>query len=152
MTEAGVVHCGANPSNHSVIYAKFKVGSLNLITEQFKSEPKVNWTAANHESKEEYKKVLTDKLNNIPVQSCVDCRDLHCEEHLDELENYTLNVLEAVEDAGKQCLPLTGGGNSARSKVTPGWSQYVGPFKKDSKFWYSIWLSAGRPRSGVLFE
>jgi hypothetical protein len=78
VTEAGVVHCGANPSNHSVIYAKFKVGSLNLITEQFKSEPKVNWTAANHESKEEYKKVLTDKLNNIPVQSCVDCCDLHC--------------------------------------------------------------------------
>ena len=152
VTEAGVVHCGANPSNHSVIYAKFKVGSLNLITEQFKSEPKVNWTAANHESREEYKKVLTDKLNNIPVQSCVDCRDLHCEEHLDELENYTLNVLEAVEDAGKQCLPLTGGGNSARSKVTPGWSQYVGPFKKDSKFWYSIWLSAGRPISGVLFD
>ena len=68
------------------------------------------------------------------------------------MENYTLNVLEAVEDAGKQCLPLTGGGNSARSKVTPGWSQYVGPFKKDSKFWYSIWLSACRPRSGVLFD
>ena len=61
-------------------------------------------------------------------------------------------VLEAVEEAGKQCLPLTGGGKSAKSKITPGWSEYVAPFKKDSKFWCSIWLSAGKPISGVLFD
>ena len=100
VTEAGVIHCGANPSNHSVIYAKFKVGSLNLETEQFKANPKVNWSAANDESKEDYKQVLTAKLNSIPEQVCVGCHNLLCKEHDDELDEYTMMVLEAVEEVG----------------------------------------------------
>ena len=34
----------------------------------------------------------------------------------------------------------------------PGWHEHVAPFRKDSLFWHSIWLSAGRPQSGELYR
>ena len=34
----------------------------------------------------------------------------------------------------------------------PGWNEHVKPFSNDSKFWYSLWLSQGKPTSGYIFE
>ena len=38
------------------------------------------------------------------------------------------------------------------SKSVPGWKDHVKPFKENAKFWHSIWLSAGRPNTGVLHD
>ena len=29
--------------------------------------------------------------------------------------------------------------------MTPGWNDQVKPFRENARFWYAIWLSAGRP-------
>ena len=34
----------------------------------------------------------------------------------------------------------------------PGWNEHVAPYKKDSLFWHSVWVSAGRPASGSLYQ
>ena len=83
------------------------------------------------------------------------CEDINCNsiEHLTRIEEYTTNVLEAIESAGKECLPRSGmcsKRGKAKQKLT-GWSEYVSPFAEESKFWYSIWISAGRPMDGNIF-
>ena len=32
----------------------------------------------------------------------------------------------------------------------PGWNEFVKPFRDDSIFWHSVWVSAGRPQNTVL--
>ena len=34
----------------------------------------------------------------------------------------------------------------------PGWTEYVEPYAEESRFWYSLWTSAGKPREGELFS
>ena len=64
-------------------------------------------------------------------------------------------------EASHSCIPKSGGGS--RSKVdstkncpvttaVPGWKDQVRQFRSDSLFWHSVWLSAGRPTVGVLYE
>ena len=72
--------------------------------------------------------------------------------HTVEMEDYTMAILEAVESAAKKCLPSTGGGGKEKSFITPGWNEYVKPFCDESKFWQSVWLSAGQPQNGSLFN
>ena len=40
------------------------------------------------------------------------------------------------------------------SKIThqhiPEWNSVIQPLKEDSLFWHAVWLSAGRPPTGVL--
>ena len=43
-----------------------------------------------------------------------------------------------------------GGGKNSYS--IPGWAQYVKPYSEESKFWFSVWLSAGKPLQGALYE
>ena len=43
VTEAGVVHTGENPSNHSPIYAKIRLGTIDTSTENIKNKKRVNW-------------------------------------------------------------------------------------------------------------
>ena len=65
----------------------------------------------------------------------------------------TISVLEAMEAAGAECLPYTSTytNKKKRSKVLPGWTEYIQPYADESKFWYSLWTSAGKPCQGELF-
>ena len=64
-----------------------------------------------------------------------------------------MDILEKVEAAAKDTLPLKGGGSSLRNmKPMPGWSEFVKPYSEESKFWHSLWVSAGKPHAGALYE
>ena len=60
--------------------------------------------------------------------------------HLEELDRFTLTLLECVQDATEVCLPIPGAGsgqlNSERRKVTPGWKEVVKPSK-----YYQVFLT-----------
>ena len=49
------------------------------------------------------------------------------------------------------CLPRSGGVANEKSKGITGWNEYVKPYQTESKFWFWVWQSAGRPREGELF-
>ena len=38
------------------------------------------------------------------------------------------------------------------ARPCPGWTEYVKPFSEESKFWCSVWLSAGKPGHGSLYD
>ena len=153
--EAGVVHCGENPSNHSPIYARFKFGDIDISKEKANRNKRVNWVKSSVEAKSNYSASLTAKLDELEVPECVLCRDIHCSTHMEQMESYTMAVLEAVQEASQECLASTGGGKTKQNshpQAVPGWSAYVKPYADESKFWYATWFSAGKPVNGALYE
>ena len=151
VTEAGVIHSGENPSNHSPIFVKLQLNGIDPSTEKSKCPKRVNWNKASEQAKINYSESLNQMLANINTPACISCTNVHCTTHTMELEDYTMQVLEAIEAAAKQCLPLTWGG-AEKPNITPGWNEYVKPFCEESKFWSSVWQSAGQPIGGSLFE
>ena len=151
VTESGVIHSGDNPSNHSPIYLKMRLGELDYKTEKVKVEKRVKWSRSSNEAKELFVNTLAERLDNINIPDCVACRDVHCNQHMEQMEEYTIAILETVETAAKDCLHSTGAARATVGQV-PGWNQYVKPFSDESKFWCATWLSAGQPRAGPLYK
>ena len=154
--EAGVVHSGENPSNHSPIFTKIEFNDIDTGKEQVKFRKRVNWKKSSEEARTNYSDSLATKLDQVKVPDCVECRDIHCSIHTDQMEEYTIAILEAVESASQESLAFTGGGSnkgrSGQQQIVPGWSEYVRPYAQESKFWYALWCSAGKPDSGHLHD
>ena len=155
--DAGVIHHPENTSNHSPVYVKFNAGSLRVDVEEFSSLPRTSWSKASDEAKNRYRANLTAKLGDLQLPRCIFCTDMHCNEHTDSISDYTIAVLESVETAAKDSLPVSGPGPSTRgrnkpSNKIPGWSELVKPYYEESKFWHKLWESAGKPRQGQLLQ
>ena len=154
VTEAGVIHTGENPSNHSPIFAKLEIGFIDGSTESVKNEKRVSWKKSSAEAHEHFLNTLANKLEHLDVPDCINCRDVHCTIHMEQIESYTMDLLETLESAAEECLHCTGGGKTdqVRQNATPGWTEYVKPFSEESKFWCAVWGSAGRPQQGDLYN
>ena len=65
-----------------------------------------------------------------------------------------LDILLAAIETSYETIPMTGRSATGKSchHPLPGWNEEVEPLKKDSLFWHSVWLSAGRPSSGSLYQ
>ena len=153
--EAGVIHHGENPSNHSPIYARFELGNIDRSKEKAKSKRRVNWGKSSEVAKSNYSATLTTKLAKVEIPECTYCRNVHCMDHMEQMEDYTMAVLEAVQEASQECLACSGGVSSRQSghtQAVPGWSEYVRPYADESKFWCATWRSAGKPRVGALYD
>ena len=92
-----------------------------MTTEIIPKERKICWENASESAQANYKQTLEHLLDNIylPVTS-IKCSDLKCKNHQEEMEEYTMAVLEAIEQAGKLCLASTGGSKSTRKYILPG--------------------------------
>ena len=101
VAEAGVIHSGDNTSCHSSIFDKFNLGNIDFTSEKIINPKKVNWSKASEEAKKHYLNTLASKLESVVVPDCVQCVDLYCTVHTEQLEEYTMNVLEAVEGASQ---------------------------------------------------
>ena len=155
IAEAGALQSGENPSNHSAIYAKLDIGDIDTSEEKVNVPKHVDWSAATEEAKAEYEVRLTEQLDHLAVPACVQCTDVHCSshEHALDMEQYTMDILEAIETVSEDTLPVRGGSCKSRYiKSTAGWSEYVQPYQDESKFWHSLWVSAGKPNAGGLYE
>ena len=42
--------------------------------------------------------------------------------------------------------------NCPINRAIPGWKEKVEPVRNDSIFWHDIWINAGRPNKGMIFE
>ena len=153
--EAGVIHSGENTSNHSPIFTKLKFEGVDRSRETVRSRKRVNWDRSSEEARGNFTDLLSKSLDQLEVPDCVQCRDINCSAHTEQIENYTMAVLEAVELASQECLSSSGGGQQRRTRqgqVVPGWAEYVKPYAQESKFWSAIWCSAGKPDYGALYD
>ena len=111
------------------------------------------WDKASELAKENFKDILSNKLNNLNLPNGHSCNDVHCNssDHFEDIETYTLQIMEAMEEAGLESLPSScSQGPQKRPKIS-GWNEYVKPYAMESDFWYQVWVSAGKPINGDLF-
>ena len=56
------------------------------------------------------------------------------------IEDYAIEILEAVEKSGRQCLPIVGGKKRKKNNGSgPGWSEHVKPYAEENRFWSNQW-------------
>ena len=139
-------------SNHSAIFVKLNLENVEKHEVEQKSQEKVMWDNTSLGAIENYKDTLDMLLSDVHLPECINCKDLRCNDHKEEIDEYILSVLDSVQVASKECLPISGKkSQKKKNKTIPGWSEYVKPFSEDSNFWSSVWISAGRPKEGNLF-
>ena len=59
--------------------------------------------------------------------------------------------MDSINTAVESNIPVNKSGNFNHTP-TPGWNQYVKPFRDDSLFWHSVWVSVGRPNNTALHQ
>ena len=77
----------------------------------------------------------------------LNCKDVYCKDscHLQDLDQYTLEVLETVQAVAEECLPTPVSSCRPGKTVRPGWLDEVKPYRDKAYFWHQLWKSAGRP-------
>ena len=151
-TEGCVLHLGENLSSHEILYLKVKCDFIQ--TQDIHSSSDCNrsrpmWDKATDDQVNMLLQTFQNSLNNIFVPTnALYCRDIHCtdEEHKAALDVYGIQILEELESAVEKHIP--NGGTFIKS--TPGWNEYIGPIRNDMNFWFSVWVSAGRPQNTQL--
>ena len=74
-------------------------------------------------------------------------------EHKTGIDDYVEKVLQAVNNAAHECLPVPKyNASSCNKKTIAGWNSDVKPYKEMSQFWAAIWKSAGRPLNNGLHQ
>ena len=150
------IHIAENRSNHEIIFLKVKIKKLEIPNaannENIQSKPA--WHKATQENIDSLRHDFGVKLNDIPIpHEALCCRDLNCKmkEHITALDEGAIRVLDALEEATCENIPMT---STARSKenVRPGWLEQVKPIRDDLRFWHSVWISAGRPQNTELHK
>ena len=155
--EGCVIHLGENLSNHEILYLKIKVDfNPETIYKEDEDEdtnrnrlniPK--WNKATSDQINSLLQTFNDSLNNMDVPiNALYCRDVHCSDdgHINDLDAYGTNILESLQSAVEKHIPNA----SSIMRSIPGWHEYITPIKNDMNFWYSVWVSAGRPQNTVL--
>lgn len=160
--EARPLHTPDNLSHHEPIFLKLKAVSNEIrnvnSTECFSTANNVvinrpAWSRATEGDLYLYKLHLSRLLENIEIPSSIsECTDLKCSNvrHKWDIDFYSLKIMGAIDKAVSDTIPFTRTNNKRKS--TPGWNQYVRPFREDSLFWHSVWVSAGRPNNTVLHQ
>ena len=156
VTDAGVLHLTDNRSDHSPIFCAVRYPHVAKSHSQpNQRKPKPSWCKARCDQREKYKVLLEDRINKLEVPTSVtSCRDVHCQDpaHISELDIFTMELLETMQDVAEEVLPITGSGGfeSSKQRTVPGWSESVKPFREEAYFWHQVWVSCGRPLNTEL--
>ena len=160
--DAGPLHLGDNPSGHSPILLKLCVGD---IPQRPQGEGdvclprRIAWHKVDNEQLKRYGEVLTRRLESLEVPESLKCNDVNCKEARcsQERDSFVTDVVTAWVEASYTSLPLVqrsspqAEGKQRRLNL-PGWKEKCEPLRKDAKFWYSVWISAGKPSTGELHK
>ena len=156
---AGPLHLGDNGSGHSPIMMCLKVQDIprrQLQQDEIRVPRRLAWDKAEKEELSKYKAELQRRLEQLEEPNCVHCKDVKCLNisHSSERDEYVLDVMSACVEASYACIPTAPppkpSDQKQKKERLPGWKETCEPLCSKAKFWYAIWLSAGKPSAGEL--
>ena len=163
ISDCGVLHLGDNPSRHSPIILKLKVGEIPIKSKKVPHKSRnPAWFKASQDDKDQYTSDLHERLCNLDQPVSLDCQNPNCKDasHTQDRDSYVLDILTSVIESSHSCIPLTGGSRGSFSpdpsrscpvkEGVPGWKDEVEPQRQESLFWHAVWRSAGSPKEGPL--
>ena len=155
LTDACIIFDPTNPSSHNVIQLTFKcldnelpLGYVELKSEQVR---KCAWDKATPVQIENYRQMLESDLSAIKLNSSlINCNDITCKlpEHLHSIDDLCATIIDCCLETGYGSIPLIQNKNNS----IPGWSEHAKLEKEQSLFWHWVWLEAGKPYNGILYE
>ena len=155
--EAGPLHLGDNPSGHSPVLLKLKLSSpaRSIIQEGVRVPRRLQWSKASENDIKNFSQYIQERLEVLEDPDCLSCSYVKCKdaEHSRVRDGYVLDVMAIMIEAGYAKVPVAQSRPTDKMKkrqCLPDWKETCEPLSKDAKFWYQVWLSAGRPPSGEL--
>ena len=99
--------------------------------------------------------MLDERISSIQIPaSLTSCKNVKCRdpEHIEELDIFTMDLLETLQDVAEESLPMSGSGGSSsgEKKSVAGWGEAVKPYREEAYFWHQVWMSYGRPQNTDL--
>ena len=86
----------------------------------------------------------------------ITCRNPTCDipAHRVDSDGYIEEDLNTLSESAGESLSWTSVGHSGKTSgtKTPGWNVQVRPFRENARFWFSVWLSAGKPLNCELHK
>ena len=69
------------------------------------------WYKATKPQITDYTELLAEKLEQLDIPESIHCRDVFCtnHKHRQERDLLMINMISSICDAGRECLPQTGG-------------------------------------------
>ena len=77
------------------------------------------------------------------------CCEPSCTTHQDLLEGVCIKLVCSLKAAAESSIPRSG---QRRRTGVAGWSQFIKSELEASRWWYKLWIDAGSPSAGVLFQ
>ena len=158
--DARPVHLGDNPSGHCPIILTLSVDDIpeRSVEEEVRMPRQLAWEKAEKEELRLYRENLQQRLEALEQPGSLECKDIHCkdQQHAEERDRYVLDLMSSLVEASYSSIPLKPAPRPSNSETKqkhgrlPGWSEKCEPLCSAAKFWYSVWLSAGRPQTGEL--
>ena len=149
-TDLNVLYNGHNLSDHNPV----TIQTNHNVTETRNNLTKyrvIDWENATKENIENYKKQLRYFLNQYHIPLCiVNCDNLFCNDHNDIIIEKVDELLEIMTICAEITIPSKI--VTSEPKGIPGWNEFVKPYKNKSIFCNELWVSAGKPSSGQLFD
>ena len=148
-------------SDHAPIYCSVDIQSNNMLPDiDLSGNPPVlkpSWKRATAEQRKAFPLILNDKLSSISIPETVhNCTNVKCKdtEHCDEADMFISSILECVESAASEVLPVPHPPKTlpSKRKLIPGWKSEVKPFRDTAYFWHQVWISAGKPINTELHK
>ena len=147
--DAGVIHLPEDKSDHSPVYCVVEFSNIEHHSpSQVQQKPKPSWKKSKKDQQDNFQIELESKLSQlISPLSVTSCRDVRCQDqaHRDDLDNFTIELLETVQQVAEQNLFMPSTTPNQVKKRVPGWKEAVEPFREKAYFWHQIWDSLGRP-------
>lgn len=165
-------HCVSTSDGHNVIldmkvlYSEALVDhfpvhvniSFDLVPQvECKSQnvtPKLNWGSVSETSKQNYCNLTDIYLSNIHVpKDTLMCNDVNCknESHVQSLENLYNDLISAMTKSSDECIQQ-GDAYAKSSHSRPGWNDHASDLHKAAREFFMIWVEAGKPKQGAIFE
>ena len=111
------------------------------------------WYKAKLNDIENYKNVLNQMLDPIVISDEVlKCNELKCSVHLDKIEELCNEIIHCCIMASELGLPPKAKKRHKKFKNMPGWDEHVAHRKVNALNDHKLWVAAGRPCAGPLFE
>ena len=146
-----------NPPGHIPLLVNAVINNLDQIfpIETSAAEPsqsKVAWHKLTEGHRENYKRIVENKLKFTPLPQAVFCQDpkCKCDNHKQGIDDLCDILVNSCLNAGEECLPKQK--RNGKPKSTPYWNEEVGMKREEALEAQWLWEATGRPNSGRIYD
>ena len=148
---ASVCKDACNPSNHQPIVLELELVPRRIVVEEgvHVQKDRIAWHKVNERDTAEYHRKQEQLLSIMRKYDVIKCRNVKCQNvnHKSEIDSWCHDLVECCLKADVN-MPRV----KNKTKCRSGWNNEVKPYREDCIFWHKLWLDAGQPSNGVLYD